>query len=630
MKAHWLISLLIFTLHLRLHAQMDSISLNEVVISAPQLRLQSIGQAVVEIDSSIIKTYRSEHLGDVLRAAGLNVRSYGASTLSTVGMRGSTANQTLILWNGFKLQSPLSGLTDLSSFGLAIFDQIALAPGANSALWGSSAVGGVVHLSHHGLGTPQSIAVEGSIGSFGFNQLNGKLNFNSGRWKIGLIASKQSVLNDYTYKILPDTKEYRVTNGASKSENGVLQLGYQMGKHHTLSYFFWMNGANRSIPALTTQTRSVAIQDDFGARNALVWSYRKGQELTEFRLGHFREDIDYSDSLAGVRSEIGFKSTTLEYETKVTLKHKISVHFGGGAYRNRALALGFEDGITEWRSALFTSVRYGLKQFSAQADIRQEWLSDKPNNTTPGVGISYASINTQWVFNARINRAYKNATLNDLYWQPGGNRDLRPETGWTRELGARFSKQAGKSSLSLQSTFFSRDMRDLIYWSPVSGSFNWSPSNIAHVQTNGLENRLTYRIALRQNLSLKANFGYDLTRAINQITIAIPAISKGEQLWYIPEHQYFTGLEFEYKNYQLRYNRNWSDAVRTPESGLAAVGLDGLTAYAPIRLRGKFPLYAYCRVDNLANRTWFSVDRRPMPGRSFRIGLGVHLEEEKK
>ena len=66
--------------------------LQELRIEATESRRAPIGQTLAPIDSLVKDLYQTEHLGDLLRASGaVNVRSYGASTLATAGMRGGAA-----------------------------------------------------------------------------------------------------------------------------------------------------------------------------------------------------------------------------------------------------------------------------------------------------------------------------------------------------------------------------------------------------------------------------------------------------------------------------------------------------------------------------------------------------------
>lgn len=68
---------------------------------------------------------------------------------------------------------------------------------------------------------------------------------------------------------------------------------------------------------------------------------------------------------------------------------------------------------------------------------------------------------------ASITRNYRFPTLNDLYFLPGGNTDLKRESGFTYEAGLSFA--VGKDNvytLSGSASWFDQHVNDWIIWLP--------------------------------------------------------------------------------------------------------------------------------------------------------------------
>jgi len=64
----------------------------------------------------------------------------------------------------------------------------------------------------------------------------------------------------------------------------------------------------------------------------------------------------------------------------------------------------------------------------------------------PRIGFNYQVLkNEQFYFSASISRNYNLPTLNDLYWYPGGNKELKAESGIEVESGLNFSKTLNTS-----------------------------------------------------------------------------------------------------------------------------------------------------------------------------------------
>ena len=50
------------------------------------------------------------------------LKTYGNNQLSTISLRGTTASQTAVLWNGININSPTLGQTDFSLLPFFLFD----------------------------------------------------------------------------------------------------------------------------------------------------------------------------------------------------------------------------------------------------------------------------------------------------------------------------------------------------------------------------------------------------------------------------------------------------------------------------------------------------------------------------
>ena len=71
---------------------------------------------------------------------------------------------------------------------------------------------------------------------------------------------------------------------------------------------------------------------------------------------------------------------------------------------------------------------------------RQEVIDGKLTPLIPTIGVKYfLTKNHHFAINANAARNYKAPSLNELYWNPGGNTDLLPEIGFTSEMGLTYN-----------------------------------------------------------------------------------------------------------------------------------------------------------------------------------------------
>ena len=133
---------LLFLISLGARAQVgDTTYLKEVSVYGLPVTSYATGSKVVQIKSGEEVTTLSDKLID---ETPFYLKTYGNNQLSTITIRGTTASQTAVLWNGININSPTLGQTDFSLIPLFLFDEVSVQYGTGSALYGSDAIGGSI------------------------------------------------------------------------------------------------------------------------------------------------------------------------------------------------------------------------------------------------------------------------------------------------------------------------------------------------------------------------------------------------------------------------------------------------------------------------------------------------------
>src|SRR5690606_11786857 len=116
-----------------------------------------------------------------------------------------------------------------------------------------------------------------------------------------------------------------------------------------------------------------------------------------------------------------------------------------------------------------------------EAGIRTEFTEDYDSPLLYSFGLNYSPIK---FYEAKFNisKNYRVPSFNDLYWQPGGNLELKAENSLQFELGQNISWK--KNSLGVN--LYYNEIHDMIRWVPMSG-FIWSPMNTDEVISKGVE-----------------------------------------------------------------------------------------------------------------------------------------------
>ncbi len=143
----------------------------EVVVSASRVALPSaaVGSAVTVITAEDLADKQSRFVADVLREVpGVSVtRSGGFGSMTQVRLRGAESNHTLVLIDGMEVGDPFNGSEfDFSQLLTGDIARIEILRGAQSALYGSEAIGGVISITTKRAGRGFSATAEAEGGSF--------------------------------------------------------------------------------------------------------------------------------------------------------------------------------------------------------------------------------------------------------------------------------------------------------------------------------------------------------------------------------------------------------------------------------------------------------------------------------
>ncbi len=592
-----------------------------VQVLAAAARMQPVGVRIERLDSARLAVHAMESTAEVLfRRSGFYVKSYGLGSLATTSVRGGSGSQTAVVWNGLPLQSPMLGQLDFALLPALLADEMVFQYGGCTAAWGSGAVGGALLFNNtmtwrtglHG-------NVRSGLGSFGWRQASAVLRYGRPRWATSTRLFAEAGQNDFPFRPAP-TLPYQRQANARLRQQGLLQEIFVRPRPEgaTLVLRLWRQYTHRQIPPTLTQRQSVAEQTDDAWRAMLHWRMPAQSGLWEARAAYFDELNHYRDSLFRQDTRNRFRTLMGEVETA----HHVGKHLRAQTALTYALirastpAYGAE--AQQQRTALFSAWTWSTRRWKAQADARFEQIDGRLAPITPGIGL-------EWHFlggcqtHVRIARHYRAPTLNDRYWRPGGNPDLRPENGWSHELGLTYRHQSTAWPWSIGLTAYQRRIRDWILWARQSGQFFFSPQNIAEVWSRGLESRLDFQRNTAWG-QMHLVLGYDYTRSTNERPIASPRIEAGSQLFYVPVHQLFGELSARWRHWQIvLFQRYTSSIVGLNESVPAFnVGSARLQYLWP---KKQWQAGAFAHVENIWNAEYIVVERRPMPRRHYRAGL---------
>ena len=111
---------------------------------------------------------------------------------------------------------------------------------------------------------------------------------------------------------------------------------------------------------------------------------------------------------------------------------------------------------------------------------------------------------------ATIGKSFREPIMNELYWTPGGNINLKPEESVNIDFGILYSNISNTAELELN--IYLIYIKDRIIWLPTNNG-NWSSSNNHNVSSQGIE--FLSSLSLIKS-SLKINYKYSLSQVLKK------------------------------------------------------------------------------------------------------------------
>ena len=643
--------------------------------------IKEIGIQQTKFDSVALKENIALSMADVLAFnSSIFVKSYGRATLSTVAFRGTSPSHTQVTWNGMRINNPMLGMTDFSMIPSYFIDDASLLHGTSSVNETGGGLGGSVKLATkpadaRGFGLQY---IQG-IGSFGTFDEFLRLTYGDDRWQLSTRAVLSASPNDYKYRnrdkkenIYDEEKHIigqyypteRNRNASYRDLHLLQEVYYNTGRGDRFGLNAWYVDSDRDLPMLTTSYADEQLfentQRERTFRSVLTWDHLRSDWKIGARAGYIHTwmGYDYKNDLGNgtmapmtrSRSRIDTFYGQAEGEYSISSRWLFTAsltahqHLVESADKNiirqdgHTAVVGYDKGRIELSGALSAKWR-PVERFGLSLVLREELYGTVWSPVIPALFLDgVLSKRGNLVAKASVSRNYRFPTLNDLYFLPGGNPDLKKESGWTYDAGLSFAVgEAGKYRLTGSATWFDSHIDDWILWLWTVKGF-LSPVNIKDVHAYGVELHADLSAALSEQWKLDLDATYSWTPSIN---VGEPLTegdrSIGKQLPYIPEHSATLTAQLAWRSWSLLYkwccySRRYtltSNAKTLTGGQLMPYYMSNLTLGKEFALRWA-DLSLKGSVNNLLNEEYISVLSRPMPRINFEVFIGIRPKWGKK
>ena len=610
-------------------------SLEDVIVTANKIeqKQNTTGKVVSIITAADIKANAGRTLSEILNEqTGLYLPGVlsNAGTVPSIYMRGASSGRTLVLIDGVPAGDPsmISNEFDLNLVPLSQVERVEILKGAQSTMYGSDAIGGVINIITKNKGVP-SWAGSYSTGSYGTQKLD--------------IQHAHS-FNKLSFVVGLENQSAKGFSAATDLKNTGLfdKDGYQ-----NKSWFVNVNYAfnkNWNLKAYTRQT-SYSADVDYGAfkddrdeyfKNATKMSgvtlkYKK--ENTSFQLlyQYSTQDRNYLNDSADKKyityekNQYWGKSHFADafYATNMAknIQWIVGSDFRYGSYKQDYFSISawgpysdnFKDTF-QYQNAIYTSLlmHSNDNKWLVELGGRYNNHSRYGANQTFTASPSY-KINAQNRLIASISTGYKVPSLYELSY----NENLAPEKSFNTEFGWEYTSK----QLFARAVYYNRTINNGIDYNYIDYNYY----NFIAQKVNGLELELKWKLNDKNNFA--ANYTLMNGQETNQNRITTTDTITYNYLLKRPKHS--GGISWNYKA-SRKLNMSVSaryTSKRYDVGGYAApdVLLDYYTlvnAHISYQLNRNWNLF----VDgqNLGNDHYQEINGYNTMGRMVMVGLRLH------
>jgi len=578
-----------------------------------------------QIDSIHLERLQGKSLGELLQQqTSTFIKSYGMGGIASLSLRGGGASHTQVYWNGMLINSPTLGQADLSLLPVAFVDEVSIHSGSSSTIDGSGGIGGSVQLNSN----PQAFTYFGftkELGSYGIDKLNLKANIHKKRFTSKTVIFKHEATNDFTYQDYAQIGKPLVKRkNASTSSYGIAQdLDIDLERILIQAKVSFVD-FDRNVPSAIGVATQKQNQQDQSTKTMLSIRNKSYKNRMTAKLGWINDVLRYENRSTDLLSIVKTTTWMAQLQNKMILKKKWYWRNQVNQYLITAQSSGFPEGKTQMRTALFSEIVKKWKRFDLSVSLREELIDFKTTPLIPTVGVKYGIVKGhEFYFNATQN--YHFPTLNDLYWNPGGNPDLLPEQAFQTEVGYKLKTQ---TKIELTSTLFYSQTKNWILWSPTVNGY-WSPQNIKTVAKKGIELNTSKKWNLQSTRNFSTFVNYQYVQATNLESYQNNEETVGKDLIYTPRQILNVSGVLDLKKWTISYQQTWTSTFYINRANTTYMPY---SAPANVNVAYRFTeknvaLQVGLGVYNIYNEAYQLIANQPLPGRYFGITLKMKFTE---
>jgi len=595
---------------------------DEVIVTGTYspVTAEQLASSVTVINQEQLQALSSHSLVDALRQVpSIWVEEQGgAGGLTAISLRGAEANHTLVLLDGVQLNDPTNtrgGAFDVNNINIDSIKRIEIIRGAQSAIYGSDALAGVIHI----------ITIEPTKTA----QQNFSATIGEDGYKTASIATSGSIDNvGYAFKVQSKDGGDAIEGSTAKNSEVLAKLNWQADAHRIDFSYRYFDGEKTNFPEqsggpLLAVLRDLDVSDFTDQNAALAWQWQVNNAWrSKVQASWFNREENLTspgivpfDAVPATGSVTDFTRENLSWVNTIGDEKRLWANIGLETKHESGDNTGYVDygfhmptdfSLDRRINSSFINLNaYATPNLLIQASVRRD-DADNLNPKDSGQGGVRYQINENLSWFANAGKGFKLPSFLALGHALIGNKDLRPELATTRDTGVEWSANNTRINIS----YFRNTYKDLIDFD----NDLFTNVNRDLVDTRGVETEVNWHSQDNQ-WQLGAHASYADIDAENPL-MGRPQVKAGANAVYVLNNHWQFNANYLWVDDRLAASRYTGDAV-----------VETLDNYNRLDVGAKWTINTHVnihlRFENITDEEYLNDIGFPAVGRSGFVGVNV-------
>ncbi len=415
---------------------------------------------------------------------------YGQS--SGYFIRGASSKHILVLVDGVRLGSATTGSTELVEIGLSHIERIEIVRGPRSSLYGSDAIGGVIHIFTDQSDLKEQANIEIGYGSYNTRSLTAGVSGGDEQTQVKLNISQLST----------DGTNVSESNNPDKDGHEVnrfsVNIRQQISSTSALNLSFYQSQGTTEYDGYTAATdyTKEAVQQSVSTSVTFApvdnWDIKLQASSSKDESDNYEDGV-LSDIFHTQRQQFTWQNNVMISDSSL-----LTLGVDNTAEQIDSQATSYTETSRRVIGG-FAEIQTNYSAHDILVSLRNDRYNAIGNHTTGNLDWGYA-ISENLRITAGYGTAFKAPTFNDLYYpnMPWGvgNPNLSPESSNSIEIGLQGKGGVGNWEINA----FRTEIDDLIEWqcttncaTPSPWDDVYQPFNVSSVQIDGIETSVARR-----------------------------------------------------------------------------------------------------------------------------------------